>query len=96
MGKVHIEYLIDEKQQRKAVVLPVQKQLAMIDRQVQPRIIEAICELAQNPHPAGCRKLSGRPAWRVRIGAYRVIYEIDNADHRVLVVTIGHRRDIYG
>ena len=78
------------------ILQSAQKQLAMIDRQVQPRIIRAIRELAQDPRPVGSKKLSNRPAWHVRIGAYRVIYEIDNADHRVLVVTIGHRRDIYG
>lgn len=72
-----------------------QKQLSRIDRQDQPRLISAIRSLAENPRPAGCRKLSGRPAWRIRIGSYRVIYEIDDDQIRVLVVAIGHRKDVY-
>ena len=72
-----------------------QKQLAKIDRQDQPRIIAAIEALAENQRPHGCRKLSGRPAWRIRIGQYRVIYEIHDERLRILVVTIGARRHIY-
>jgi mRNA interferase RelE/StbE len=41
------------------------------------------------------KKLKGREAWRIRIGDYRVIYEINDGGHQLLVVTIGHRRDIY-
>ena len=72
-----------------------QKQLSKIDRQEQSRIIAAIESFADNPRPAGCKKLSGRPAWRIRIGSYRVIYEIDDDRVRVLVITVGHRKDIY-
>ena len=72
-----------------------QKQLSKMDRQDQPRIISAIRSLADNPRPEGCRKFSGRPAWRIRIGSYRVIYEIDHDQIRVLVVAVGHRKDVY-
>lgn len=53
------------------------------------------CGLATNPRPSGCQKLSGREAWRVRVGDNRVVYEIDDPARRVLVVHIGHRRDVY-
>lgn len=72
-----------------------QKQLAKIDRASQQRIIDGICSLTDDPRPSGCKKLSGRPAWRIRIGHYRVIYEIHDDRLLVLVVTIGNRKDVY-
>ena len=72
-----------------------QKQLAGIDRIQQQRIIDAVRALASDPRPSGCKKLSGRPAWRIRIGPYRVIYEIHDDRLLVLVVTIGDRKDVY-
>jgi len=72
-----------------------QKQLAKIDRASQRRIIDGIRDLTDDPRPSGCKKLSGRPAWRIRIGPYRVIYEIHDDRLLVLVVTIGDRKDIY-
>ncbi len=77
------------------ILRSAQKQLSKIDRQDQPRIITAIKSLADNPRPPGCKKLSGRSAWRLRIGSYRVIYEIDDNHLRVLVVATGHRKEIY-
>lgn len=74
---------------------PARKALEALDAVTHTRIVEAIRNLAENPRPAGCTKLTGREAWRIRIGNYRVIYEIHD---RVLVVTvleIGHRKDIY-
>jgi mRNA interferase RelE/StbE len=72
-----------------------QKQLAGINRQDHARIIAAIDALAETPRPVGSKKLSGRLAWRIRIGPYRVIYEIHDDQLLVLVVAIGDRRDIY-
>jgi len=72
-----------------------QKKLAKIDQQDQACIISAIQKLADNPRPPGCKKLTGRPAWRIRTGSYRVIYEIHDDRLLILVVTIGHRRDVY-
>jgi mRNA interferase RelE/StbE len=72
-----------------------QKQLGGIDGTHQQRIIEAVQGLAVQPRPSGCKKLSGRPAWRIRVGSYRVIYEIHDDRLLVLVVTIGDRKDVY-
>lgn len=77
------------------ILRAAQKQLARLERAKQDRIIEAIRSLAANPRPAGCKKLSGRPAWRIRIGPYRVIYEIFDDRLLVLVVTIGDRKSVY-
>ncbi len=59
------------------------------------RIVTAINALAANPRPPGCVKLTGREAWRIRVGTYRVIYEIDDEARIVTIVDVGHRRDIY-
>lgn len=72
-----------------------QKSLSKINRQDQDRIIASIESLSDNPRPDGCKKLSGRPAWRIRIGSYRVIYEIEDDKLVVMVVNIGHRKNVY-
>ncbi|MDP6631050.1 MAG: type II toxin-antitoxin system RelE/ParE family toxin [Kiritimatiellia bacterium] len=77
------------------ILRAAQKQLAKIDRQAQARVIDAVRALADNPRPSGCKKLAGRPAWRIRVGSYRVIYEIHDGRLTVLVVAVGDRKDVY-
>lgn len=77
------------------ILRSAQKQLAKINREDRDRIISTIRNLADNPRPAGCIKLSGRPAWRIRIGAYRVIYEIHDDQLLIIIVAIGHRKEVY-
>jgi mRNA interferase RelE/StbE len=59
------------------------------------RVRDAIRELAPNPRPSGCLELAGREGWRIRIGVYRVIYQISDREQKIIVLDIGHRRDIY-
>ena len=59
------------------------------------RIMDRIRALAKDPRPPGCERLSGLERYRVRQGAYRIIYEIQDQRLIVLVVKIGHRRDVY-
>lgn len=59
------------------------------------KLIVKIQALAENPHPRGSKNLIGREGWRIRVGNYRVIYEIDNGKLVILVLDIGHRKDIY-
>ncbi len=59
------------------------------------KVIKAIECLAQNPRPVGAKKLIGRAGWRIRIGRYRVIYEIQDHVCYILVLDIGHRKEIY-
>ena len=77
------------------ILRSAQKQLARIARQDHFRIIAAIQSLGLDPRPPGSKKLSGRPAWRVRIGPYRVIYEIHDERLVVLVIAVGHRKEVY-
>jgi mRNA interferase RelE/StbE len=74
---------------------PAQKELAQLPAGSYERVRDVIRNLAREPRPPGCLKLSNRPAWRVRIGDYRVIYEIDDRQQVVTIVHIGHRRDVY-
>lgn len=55
----------------------------------------AIAALAENPRPQGCIKLTDRDGWRIRVGSYRVIYEISDGQLLVTVIRVGNRRDIY-
>jgi mRNA interferase RelE/StbE len=72
-----------------------QKELAQLPRQEYERIKEFIEKLSQDPRPQGCKKLSGREGWRIRVGDYRIIYEIDDAQRAVTVLHMGHRHDVY-
>jgi mRNA interferase RelE/StbE len=72
-----------------------QKELAALPKTGYERMRDAIVALAENPRPAGCKKLTGREGWRIRSGDYRAIYEIDDAQKRVTVLHIGNRRDVY-
>lgn len=60
------------------------------------RIKEAIEALATNPRPQGSTQLSGGDGeYRIRVGNYRVVYDIQNAELRILVLRVGHRREVY-
>ncbi len=61
------------------------------------RITEKILALAQNPMPAGSRKLAGRGPndWRIRVGDYRVVYAINEAEQQIEIMKVGHRREVY-
>ena len=62
------------------------------DRQ---RITSRIRRLSENPRPPGCQKLSGRDLFRIRQGVYRIVYSIQDEQLTVLVIKVGHRRDVY-
>ena len=71
------------------------KALATLPRKDYERVRDAIRDLATEPRPHGCKKLVGREGWRLRVGRYRVIYEIEDAVLVVTVLEVGHRKDIY-
>ena len=59
------------------------------------RISSAILGLEAEPRPRGCRRLRGVDEYRLRVGASRVLYTVDDAQRVVEVVAVGHRRDVY-
>jgi mRNA interferase RelE/StbE len=72
------------------------KQLQSIDRTIALRIIARIESLSVTPRPPGCVKLEGgTQLWRIRVGDYRVVYEIDDERRFVDVSSVRHRRDVY-
>ena len=78
------------------LILPrAQKELARLPDREFERVRDAIRSLPETPRPPGCLKLSGRDGWRIRVGDYRVVYEIDDKAHTVTVQHVGHRRDVY-
>jgi mRNA interferase RelE/StbE len=72
-----------------------QKQLTSISQPHRDRIVTAVRQLADEPRPPGTKKLAGRNAWRVRVGDFRVIYEIHDEMLIIVVISIGHRREVY-
>jgi len=71
------------------------KELGQLPTKDRARIVARIQPLAERPRPAGAEKLSGQERYRIRQGDYRILYEVDDALQRVVVVKIGHRRDVY-
>ncbi|SDL07883.1 type II toxin-antitoxin system RelE family toxin [Tessaracoccus oleiagri] len=72
------------------------RQLRKLDRAAQRRVQAAIELLATEPRPPGAKKLvGGTGEWRVHTGDYRVVYQIDDDVLRVLVIAVGHRKEIY-
>lgn len=72
-----------------------QRQLDKLSGKIAIPIIEAISLLENNPRPNGYKKLKGREGYRIRIGNYRVIYDIIDNKLIIDVISLGHRKDIY-
>jgi mRNA interferase RelE/StbE len=73
-----------------------EKSLKKIPKKDINKIIESIQVLAINPYPDGCRKLAGEEnTFRIRQGHYRIIYEVEGKKLLILILKIGHRKDIY-
>ena len=85
MGKFKV--LIKPSARKELEDIPTKK-----DRQ---RIVRRIQNLSVDPRPPGCQKLSGYDRYRVRQGQYRIVYEVRDSELVVMVVRIGHRREVY-
>jgi mRNA interferase RelE/StbE len=73
----------------------VAKDLRLIPKKDVAKILKRIEGLRAEPRPPGVEKLSGQEKYRIRQGVYRILYEIRNNELIVVVVKIGHRRDVY-
>ena len=72
------------------------REFRSLDRQMQRRISAKVAELAENPFPPGVRKFQGEDNhWRIRVGDYRIIYRGEKQRVVVVIVRIGHRREVY-
>ena len=71
------------------------KQLRKFDREIYVRIRPVIDALGDNPRPSGCTVLTVEKRYRIRVGDFRIVYEIHDSRLLVLVVRIGHRSSVY-
>ncbi|MVN23295.1 type II toxin-antitoxin system RelE family toxin [Mucilaginibacter arboris] len=71
------------------------KELSRIQEPFYSNIKQAISNLTENPRPQGYKKLKGRTGYRIRVGNYRIIYDIFDAELVIDIITIGHRKDVY-
>jgi len=72
------------------------RQLRKLDPAARRRVQAAIDLLASDPRPPAARQLvGGAGEWRVRTGDYRIVYDIQDKELVILVVAVGHRRDVY-
>jgi mRNA interferase RelE/StbE len=71
------------------------KEIENIPQKNRLRIIQKIQGLASNPRPPGCEKLTGEKRYRIRQGVYRIVYSVADNELHIIVVKVGHRRDVY-
>jgi len=78
-------------------VLPnAQRQIKALPREVQGRIARAVRVLRENPRPSSVKKLKGSDdLYRYRVGSYRIVYAVSDEVLLILVVSVGHRREVY-
>ncbi|MGA9507629.1 MAG: type II toxin-antitoxin system RelE/ParE family toxin [Candidatus Sulfotelmatobacter sp.] len=75
---------------------PALRQLEKLPREAQRRLAAKIEALREEPFPPGCKKMAAVPdTWRIRTGDYRVVYQVHRGVLLVLVLAVGHRREVY-
>ncbi len=73
-----------------------EKQLRKLTPADRGKVVRAVLELGDDPHPLGSRKLSGyTDVFRIRVGVYRVLYSVEGRRLIVIILKIGHRKDVY-
>jgi mRNA interferase RelE/StbE len=73
-----------------------EREMECLPRAVHDRLIEKIQAFKDNPRPRGIQKLHALDGYRVSVGHYRILFIIDDAEKRVDIMAVGHRRDVYG
>jgi len=69
--------------------------LRKLDRTVAKRIYKKVSQLGENPYHFDVKKMVGEPYFRLRVGDYRIVFDIQNDMLRILVLKVGHRKNIY-
>jgi mRNA interferase RelE/StbE len=73
-----------------------EKSIKKLPKRIAGKVIEKIQELKSEPRPLGSRKIVGSEGdYRIRIGDYRVVYELDEENEQLIIMAVGHRRDVY-
>lgn len=71
------------------------KELEAVPVKDRRRLVARIQKLRDDPHPPGSEKLSGHALYRIRQGNYRVLYSVEDDALVILVIKVGHRREVY-
>ena len=77
------------------VLRAAEKEMDGLPAATHHRLSRRILSLEENPRPRGAKKLSGHEEYRLRVGAYRLLYTVDDVDKVVTIVAVGHRREVY-
>lgn len=73
-----------------------EKQLRKLGASDRRRVVHALIELGDDPHPPGSRKLNGyTDVFRIRVGTFRVLYSVEGRKLIVIILKIGHRKEVY-
>ena len=72
-----------------------ERELDALPEATRQRIARRLLALEHEPRPRGSRKLQGPAGRRLRVGDYRILYEVDDTDQKVVVLAVGHRREVY-
>ena len=72
----------------------VNKDISAFDKKTNQRLLKSIQKLQSNPY-TNAKKITGQEFYRVRVGKYRIVYEIIKVDFEIIIYKIGHRKDIY-
>ncbi len=72
-----------------------EKELDALQANIRERIIKRLLVLEDNPRPSGIKKLQGQESYRLRVGDFRVLYTVDDKAKRVVILAVGHRREVY-
>ena len=72
-----------------------EKELGNLHAKIHDRVINILLSLKENPLPRNSKKLHGREGWRIRIGDYRILYIIDEAEKIIEVISVAHRKEVY-
>jgi mRNA interferase RelE/StbE len=73
-----------------------ERDLRRLPTEIAGRVVTALKALGENPYPVGSRKITGsRSDWRIRVGDYRAIYEVEQNNRTVRIMRIRHRREVY-
>ena len=77
------------------ILRSAEKEMDKLPAIIRSRISNRILSLEDNPRPRGAKKLSARDEYRLRIGDYRILYTASDSDAVIIIIAVGHRREIY-
>ena len=73
----------------------VEKEVRALPGDVRERVLSALARLQESPLTGSVKKLVGEPSYRLRIGNYRIVFEVDTFNKEVTVLKVAHRKDVY-